>query len=77
MPHIKVQMYPGRSKEQKEELAKALEQCLCNVLNSSSDGISISIEDIDQNDWHDKVVKEEILSNKENIFKMPKYSLEQ
>lgn len=76
MPHLKVQMYPGRTDAQKEQLAKSLEECMTEVLGSPSSSISISIEEIPQEIWHEEVVEKELKKNSNTVVKMPGYPLD-
>lgn len=76
MPHLKVQMYPGRTDAQKEQLAKSLEECMKEVLGSPSSSISIAIEEIPQENWHEEVVEKELKENSNAVVKMPGYPLD-
>ena len=76
MPHLKVQMYPGRTDAQKEQLAKSLEECMKEVLGSPSSSISIAIEEIPQENWHEEVVEKELKENSDTVVKMPGYPLD-
>ena len=47
MPHINVKLYPGRSEEMKEKLAKAVRKALAEESGVwSADDISVSVEEI-------------------------------
>ncbi|WP_281714314.1 tautomerase family protein [Allobaculum stercoricanis] len=76
MPHLKVQMYPGRTDAQKEQLAKSLEECMKEVLGSPSSSISIAIEEIPQENWHEEVIEKELKENSNTVVKMPGYPLD-
>lgn len=69
MPHVIVKMYPGRTREQKEKLAKELEHTLITVLGSKPSSISIGIEDVSPDDWDEKVRKPDVLGKPDTIFK--------
>lgn len=75
MPHIKVQMYPGRTTEKKEELTQAIEETIKEVLGATSDSISIAIEEVAQEAWKKEVVEKEIQRKPETITKQPGYDL--
>jgi 4-oxalocrotonate tautomerase len=47
MPHVIVKMHAGRTREQKQELADALNKTLMDVLKSKESSISVGIEDIE------------------------------
>lgn len=55
MPHITIQMYPGRSDELKKEVAEALRDAAAKALNREKEHFSVSVEDVPQADWKAKV----------------------
>lgn len=71
MPHISVKMIEGRSEEQKQALAKALEKALVDTLGCGSQWVTVSIEDFNGKEWQD-VFKHDIAEN-EHIYKKPMY----
>lgn len=73
MPHITVQMYPGRNDEIKERLAKALAKTASEELNREIEHFSVSIEDVPQNEWDEKVYKFASDPNNKNVFVRPGY----
>lgn len=76
MPHITVKMFPGRDDATKQQLTEKIEQLFIEELGSSSDSLSIGIEDIQPEDWKETVVKPDILEKKASITKMPGYDIE-
>lgn len=72
MPHIKISMFPGRTDEMKQELADAIVRDVSRVLGSNEESISVSIEDIPQNEWDEKIYSK-IVDEKDNLFKKPGY----
>ena len=51
MPIVRVEMWSGRSKEQKAELAEAITQAVANIAKSSADHTIVIFTDIDKEDW--------------------------
>ncbi len=43
MPHVIVKLYPGRSEQQKQALARALTEAVTRTLNSGEDSVSVCI----------------------------------
>ena len=74
MPHISIKLYPGRSEQQKVRLAEQIVKDVISLLESSEDSISVAIEEINPEDWVEKVYKPEILNNPENLYKKPDYN---
>ncbi|MBP2624625.1 MAG: tautomerase family protein [Nitrosopumilaceae archaeon] len=52
MPIIKISMYPGRSKSQKDEFAKIVSQAAINILNAKKRDVIIVFEENDKNNWY-------------------------
>ncbi|MDX2232242.1 MAG: tautomerase family protein [Leptolyngbyaceae cyanobacterium bins.349] len=71
MPHISIKLYPGRSEQQKVRLAEQIVKDVISLLESSEDSISVAIEEINPEDWVEKVYKPEILSNPDKLYKKP------
>ena len=73
MPHITVQMYPGRNDEIKERLAKALAKTASEELGRGLEHFSVSIEDVPQEEWNDKVYNSVIDPENKIVFVRPGY----
>ncbi len=74
MPHISIKLYPGRSEQQKVRLAEQIVKDVISLLESSEDSISVAIEEINPEDWVEKVYQPEILDNPEKLYKKPGYN---
>lgn len=73
MPHITVQMYPGRSDELKAKLAKVLAETASKELDRGIEHFSVSIEDVPQDEWTDKVYKKITDPENKDVFVRPGY----
>ena len=51
MPIIRVEMFKGRSVEQKRELVKALTKSFVETCGGKPDALQIVITDVDLEDW--------------------------
>ncbi len=51
MPMIRVEMYEGRTIEQKRNLAKALTDSFCETCNGTPESVQVIISDISKDDW--------------------------
>lgn len=51
MPTIRVELFAGRTVEQKRALAAALTEATVRTLGGSPDGIDIVFFDIERHDW--------------------------
>jgi 4-oxalocrotonate tautomerase len=74
MPHVIVKMYPGRTIEQKNELAKAITDCVTSIAKCEAKSVSVAIEEVASEDWAEKVYRPDILEKKETLVKKPGYN---
>ena len=51
MPIIRVEMFKGRSKEQKRNLVKELTEAFNRACGDNHQGIDVMLFDIDQENW--------------------------
>jgi 4-oxalocrotonate tautomerase family enzyme len=51
MPIITVQMWPGRTRAQKQELARAITEVVCNVAHTTPDQTIVVFQDVARSDW--------------------------
>jgi 4-oxalocrotonate tautomerase len=51
MPTIRVELFAGRSTEQKRALAQALTEATVRTLGGSADGVDVLFFDIERQDW--------------------------
>ena len=65
---------PGKSEEQKSELADRITNDVMAVLNYGEESVSVAIEEVKPQDWTEKVYKPDILDHPEKIFKKPGYN---
>ena len=75
MPHVSVKLYPGRSEQQKAQLAEAIVQDVVDIIQCGEGSISVAIEDIDPQDWKEKVYIPEIVEKSDKLYKKPGYSM--
>ncbi|MBR0558683.1 tautomerase family protein [Neokomagataea anthophila] len=75
MPHIVVKLWPGKSEQQKQELADALSQDVVRILGSSEGSVSVGIEEVSSDDWRDQVYGPEIDAKQAMLYKKPGYSM--
>ena len=51
MPTIRVELFEGRTEEQKRALAKELTEACVRVLGGAADGVDVLFFDIARHDW--------------------------
>ena len=55
MPHVLVKLVPGKSEEQKTCLAEEIAKQVVKMLNCGEDAVSGAFEEVEQQDWAEKV----------------------
>lgn len=68
MPHIQIQMYPGRDEQTKKRLAEAILETASKELAREKEHFSVSIEDVPQNEWKAKVY-DKVVQDKNTIIR--------
>jgi 4-oxalocrotonate tautomerase len=74
MPHVIVKLYPGRSEQQKIQLAEAIVKDVVAIARCSEESVSVAIEEIKPEDWAEKVYKPDILNAPGKLYKKPGYN---
>ena len=74
MPHVIVKMYPGRSEQQKTQLAEAIVKDVMAIANVGNEAVSVAIEEIKPGDWTEKVYKPDILSSSGKLVQEAGYN---
>ena len=74
MPHIIVKLYPGRSEQQKVDLASAIVKDVVKIASCEEASVSIAIEEIQPEFWAETVYKPDILDNQQKLYKKPGYN---
>jgi len=75
MPHVIVKLCPGKSEEQKTRLAEEITKDVMDVLHYGEEPVSVAIEEIEPQDWAEKVYTPEILTSPEKLYKKPGYTM--
>jgi 4-oxalocrotonate tautomerase len=74
MPHIIIKLYPGRSEEQKKQLANEIVKDVVKIAKCDEKSVSVAFEEIEKKDWAEKVYKADIIDKKENLYIEPGYN---
>jgi 4-oxalocrotonate tautomerase len=74
MPHVIVKLWPGKTEAQKQKLAEAITRDVMNTLNYGEEAVSVALEEIQPNDWIEKVYTPDIKDKWQTVYKKPGYS---
>jgi len=51
VPIVRIEMWPGRTKAQKREMARAITDVVCNVAHTTPDQTIVVFQDVSKDDW--------------------------
>jgi 4-oxalocrotonate tautomerase len=74
MPHVIVKLYPGRTEEQKRRLVDEIVRDVVEIAKCAEKSVSVAIEEVDPDDWTEKVYKPDILNSTHRLYKEPGYN---
>ena len=75
MPHVIVKLWPGKSEQQKKRLAQAIANDVMTVLNYGEESVSVAIEEVEPEEWAEKVYRPDIVGNSKRVYKKPGYTM--
>jgi 4-oxalocrotonate tautomerase len=75
MPHVIVKLWPGKSEQQKVRLADEIVKDVTKVLNYGEESVSVAIEEVEPQDWAEKVYQPDMVNNSEKLYKKPGYTM--
>jgi 4-oxalocrotonate tautomerase len=73
MPHVIVKLWPGNSEQQKAQLADAIAKNVMDVLGIGEESVSVSMEEVEPEDWAEKVYQPDIVNKPNQLYKKPGY----
>ena len=73
MPHVTIKLAPGRTEEQKQQLAAGITLALVKIAKANEAEVTVAIEEVEPVDWHEQVYQLDILPNWHNLYKEPGY----
>lgn len=73
MPHITVELYEGRSDEEKRVIAKCVRDALCSQTGHRAGAVSVSVVDVPKEQWKSQVYDR--IKTDENLVLEPDYEM--
>ena len=74
MPHVIIKLYPGRTEAQKKQLANEIATDVVRIAKCEEKSVSVAFEEVDPQDWVEKVYKPDIMEKKDLLYKAPQYN---
>ncbi len=75
MPHVIVKLWPDKTEQQKTRLAQAIAKDVMDILHYGEESVSIAMEEVNSQDWKEKVYKPDIQKNWDKLYKQPGYDV--
>lgn len=75
MPHVIVKLWPGKSEQQKAQLAERIAQAVMDVLNYGEESVSVAMEEVKSADWSKQVYQPDIKAKWDQLYKKPGYEM--
>jgi len=73
MPHVIVKLWPGKSEQQKTRLAEAITKDVVEILHYGEESVSVAMEEVNSQEWVEKVYKPDVKNNWDKLYKKPGY----
>jgi len=73
MPHVIVKRWPGKSEDQKTRLAEAITKNVMEIFHYGEESVSVAMEEVQPQDWLEKVYKPDVKNKRDMLFKKPGY----
>ena len=75
MPHVIVKLFPGKLEQQKTRLAQGISEGVMSVLNYGAESVSIGFEEVESEEWAEKVCRPDIEAKWGQLYKRPGYEM--
>jgi 4-oxalocrotonate tautomerase len=73
MPHIIVKLWPGKSRQQKQQLADEITRSVTSVHGYGDESVSVGFEEVSAGDWMEQVYQPDIVAKQDSLYKKPGY----
>jgi 4-oxalocrotonate tautomerase len=74
MPHVVVKLWPGKSEQQKAQLALEITDSVMSVLNYEVESVSVAFEEVRSQEWEENVYRPDIEAKWDQLYKKPGYN---
>ena len=75
MPHVIIKLWPGKSEQQKSELAEKITRDVMEVLHYGEESVSVAFEEVSAANWAERVYRPDIVNPTANLYKKPGYRM--
>ena len=75
MPHVTVRVRTGTLEDKKRQLAEAIVEDVVEIVGCGQESVSVAIEEVDPEEWKEKVYDPLIHRKMDTLYKKPGYSM--
>lgn len=76
MPHVIVKLWPGKTDQQKQQLADAITEDVIKILSYGEESVSVAFEEVKASEWREKVYTPDIVNKRDQLYKQPGYGID-
>ncbi|MEW4491028.1 tautomerase family protein [Thalassoglobus sp. JC818] len=76
MPHVNVKLWPGKTDQQKQQLADAITEDVMKVLHYGEESVSVAFEEVKASEWCEMVFTQDIRNKPDQLYKQPGYGID-
>lgn len=73
MPHVIIKLWPGKSEQQKHQLADAVSADVQRILGYGTESVSVALEEVAPRDWDRDVYEPDIAAKVDRLYRKPGY----
>lgn len=73
MPHVIVKLWPGKTEQQKHQLAERITQAVTDTLHYGEESVSVAFEEVPAEVWTEQVYQPDIAGRWDQVYKKPGY----
>jgi 4-oxalocrotonate tautomerase len=75
MPHVIVKLWPGKSEQQKQQLAEQITAAVMRTLSYGEASVSVTLQEVTAGDWKTQVYEKDIERGAGKLYKSPGYTM--
>ncbi len=73
VPHVIVQLWPGKTDDQKQRLTETITRGVMDTLEYGEDAVSAAFEEVEPAQWTARVYEADIIKERAKLTKQPSY----
>ena len=75
MPHVIVKLWPGKSEQQKRDLAQQITDAVTATLGYGDESVSVALQEVTTANWRSQVYQPDIQNGPGQLYKKPGYQM--